>query len=77
MNTTSPLDALSPKQSNECTVLITGGAGFIGSGLIRHWLATYPNDTVINLDLTLNWLKTTPTTVLSTAILGTRPWCKV
>ncbi|MBX2860911.1 MAG: dTDP-glucose 4,6-dehydratase [Vampirovibrio sp.] len=32
-------------------VLITGGAGFIGSCLVRHWLANYPEDQVTNLDL--------------------------
>jgi len=31
-------------------VLITGGLGFIGSNLIRHFLKKYPNYTVINLD---------------------------
>ena len=32
-------------------ILITGGAGFIGSWLVRHWLRHYPGDQVINLDL--------------------------
>ena len=32
------------------TILITGGAGFIGSHLVRHWLKNYPEDTVVNLD---------------------------
>jgi dTDP-glucose 4,6-dehydratase len=31
-------------------LLVTGGAGFIGSNFIRHVLATHPDDTVINLD---------------------------
>jgi len=31
-------------------LLVTGGAGFIGSNFVRHILATYPDDTVINLD---------------------------
>jgi dTDP-glucose 4,6-dehydratase len=31
-------------------VLITGGLGFIGSNLVRHFLKKYPNYTVINLD---------------------------
>lgn len=31
-------------------VLITGGAGFIGSNFIKHWLKTYPEDRVVNLD---------------------------
>ncbi len=32
-------------------VLVTGGAGFIGSNFVRHFLQTHPNDRVINLDL--------------------------
>jgi len=32
------------------TVLITGGAGFIGSNFIYHWLAKYPSHEVICLD---------------------------
>ena len=31
-------------------LLITGGAGFIGSNLIHYWLKKYPNDKIINLD---------------------------
>ena len=31
-------------------ILITGGAGFIGSSFIRHILATHPEHTIINLD---------------------------
>ena len=31
-------------------MLVTGGAGFIGSNFIRHVLATRPDDTVVNLD---------------------------
>ena len=31
-------------------VLVTGGAGFIGSNFIRYWLKKYPHDKVINLD---------------------------
>lgn len=31
-------------------VLVTGGAGFIGSNFIRYWLAQYPQDLVVNLD---------------------------
>ena len=33
------------------TLLVTGGAGFIGANFIRYWLATHPDDTVVNLDL--------------------------
>ncbi|MDE7102292.1 MAG: dTDP-glucose 4,6-dehydratase [Bacteroidales bacterium] len=31
-------------------VLITGGAGFIGSHLVRHWVKKYPDTRVVNLD---------------------------
>jgi dTDP-glucose 4,6-dehydratase len=31
-------------------ILITGGAGFIGSNFVRHMLATHPEHTIINLD---------------------------
>lgn len=31
-------------------LLVTGGAGFIGSNFIHYWLNTYPNDSIINLD---------------------------
>jgi dTDP-glucose 4,6-dehydratase len=31
-------------------ILITGGAGFIGSHLVRHWVNKYPDTTVVNLD---------------------------
>ncbi|HSX25078.1 MAG TPA: dTDP-glucose 4,6-dehydratase [Candidatus Andersenbacteria bacterium] len=32
------------------TLLVTGGAGFIGSNFIRYWLTTHPEDDIINLD---------------------------
>jgi dTDP-glucose 4,6-dehydratase len=32
-------------------LLVTGGAGFIGSNFVRYWLARYPEDHVLNLDL--------------------------
>jgi dTDP-glucose 4,6-dehydratase len=31
-------------------LLVTGGAGFIGSNFIRHILRTHPEDSVVNLD---------------------------
>ncbi len=32
-------------------ILVTGGAGFIGSNFIRYWLKKYHHDEIINLDL--------------------------
>lgn len=32
-------------------LLVTGGAGFIGSNFIHYWLNKYPLDNIINLDL--------------------------
>jgi len=31
-------------------LLVTGGAGFIGSNFIRYWVAHHPEDRVVNLD---------------------------
>lgn len=31
-------------------LLVTGGAGFIGSNFIHYWLAKYPKDSIVNLD---------------------------
>ena len=31
-------------------LLVTGGAGFIGTNFIRYWLKEYSDDTIINLD---------------------------
>jgi dTDP-glucose 4,6-dehydratase len=32
-------------------LLVTGGAGFIGSNFVRYWLERYPADRILNLDL--------------------------
>ncbi|PIR56958.1 MAG: dTDP-glucose 4,6-dehydratase, partial [Parcubacteria group bacterium CG10_big_fil_rev_8_21_14_0_10_41_35] len=32
-------------------LLVTGGAGFIGSHFIRYWLENHPGDSVVNFDL--------------------------
>ena len=32
------------------TILVTGGAGFIGSHFVRYWLARHPDDRIVNLD---------------------------
>ncbi len=31
-------------------LLVTGGAGFIGSNFIRYWVSRYPDDRLVNLD---------------------------
>ncbi len=31
-------------------LLVTGGAGFIGANLVRHWVAAHPDDRVVVLD---------------------------
>ncbi|MCK5460191.1 GDP-mannose 4,6-dehydratase, partial [Candidatus Parcubacteria bacterium] len=31
-------------------ILVTGGAGFIGSNFIKYWLDKYPDNKIINLD---------------------------
>jgi dTDP-glucose 4,6-dehydratase len=32
-------------------ILVTGGAGFIGSNFIQYWLEKHPEDQIINFDL--------------------------
>lgn len=39
-----------PHASPTQTLLVTGGAGFIGSNFIHYWLQNHPNDHIINLD---------------------------
>src|SRR5262245_30597395 len=31
-------------------LLVTGGAGFIGSNFIRFWLGKHPSDQIVNID---------------------------
>ena len=31
-------------------ILVTGGAGFIGSNFVLYWLQNHPEDEIINLD---------------------------
>lgn len=31
-------------------LLVTGGAGFIGSNFIQYWIKTHPSDSIVNLD---------------------------
>jgi len=38
------------KNNNINTIIITGGAGFIGSHVVREFVTTYPNYQIINLD---------------------------
>ena len=32
------------------SLMVTGGAGFIGSNFVRYWLQNHPEDRVVNLD---------------------------
>src|SRR5581483_6429673 len=38
------------RKSNSMKLLVTGGAGFIGSNFILYWMKNHPEDQVINLD---------------------------
>lgn len=38
------------KKGNDMTILVTGGAGFIGSNFIFYWMGKYPADKIICLD---------------------------
>lgn len=35
---------------SQCRLLVTGGAGFIGSNFVHYWCNTYPSDRVVVLD---------------------------
>lgn len=37
-------------ENTQRRLLITGGAGFIGSNFVHHWCETYPSDRVVVLD---------------------------
>src|SRR5664280_1431503 len=49
---TSPRDRnpQCPAKTCRVKVLVTGGAGFIGSNFVRYWLLHHPEDDVVNLD---------------------------
>ncbi len=36
---------------NQLNILVTGGAGFIGSNFVRHMIETYPHYKIVNYDL--------------------------
>ena len=45
------MNSLSSNQTHKKNILITGGAGFIGSNFINYWIRNYPTDEIIVLDL--------------------------
>jgi dTDP-glucose 4,6-dehydratase len=47
----SPLATLGRNDKIKMKILVTGGAGFIGSNFIRYVLKKYPEDEIVNLDL--------------------------
>ena len=38
------------------TVLVTGGAGFIGSNFIFHMMEAHPEDRIVCLDVRACWM---------------------
>ncbi len=38
------------KKRNNMKLLVTGGAGFIGSNFIHYWLLNHPDDQIVNFD---------------------------
>jgi dTDP-glucose 4,6-dehydratase len=47
MNPPEPVHPISRKPRR---ILITGGAGFIGSNFVHHWCGRYPDDRIVVLD---------------------------
>ena len=47
---TSQIDS-KEKVDRTRTILVTGGAGFIGSNFIHYWLENHPKDRIVNFDL--------------------------
>jgi len=45
-----PIRQAQGKQAPGKRLLVTGGAGFIGSNFIHYWLKNHPEDSIINLD---------------------------
>jgi dTDP-glucose 4,6-dehydratase len=44
------LEVAMTKENQARSIVITGGAGFIGSNFVHHWCENYPEDRVIVLD---------------------------
>lgn len=49
MQGSSPISSIRTSAAGR-TLLVTGGAGFIGSNFIRYWMKQHPTDKIINLD---------------------------
>lgn len=45
------MNIISSKINPLMKLLVTGGAGFIGSNFIRYWLKNHPDDQIVNLDV--------------------------
>lgn len=44
------VQSFGPLQKNNMKVLVTGGAGFIGSNFCHYWAEKHPTDILVNLD---------------------------